>query len=212
MNKMNIEMLVLGEVSTNCYLVCNQDTKECIIIDPAAKADVIIKAVEELEVLPKAVLLTHGHYDHIGAAEEIKEHFHIKIYANELEQEVLESSYKNLSEIMGSRALSIQADEYLTDGQVLTIAGFQIRAISTPGHTKGGMCYNVLLKEEQAIFSGDTLFRESVGRFDFPTSDGDALFRSIKEKLLCLETELKVYPGHGPATSIGEEKSHFFLD
>ena len=80
MNKMNIEMLVLGEVSTNCYLVCNQDTKECIIIDPAAKADVIIKAVEELEVLPKAVLLTHGHYDHIGAAEEIKEHFHIKIY------------------------------------------------------------------------------------------------------------------------------------
>ncbi len=212
MNKMNIEMLVLGEVSTNCYLVCNQDTKECIIIDPAAKADVIIKAVEELEVLPKAVLLTHGHYDHIGAAKEIKEHFHIKIYANELEQEVLESSYKNLSEIMGSRALSIQADEYLTDGQVLTIAGFQIRAISTPGHTKGGMCYNVSLKEEQAIFSGDTLFRESVGRFDFPTSDGDALFRSIKEKLLCLETELKVYPGHGPATSIGEEKSHFFLD
>ena len=74
------------------------------------------------------------------------------------------------------------------------------------------MCYNVSLKEEQAIFSGDTLFRESVGRFDFPTSDGDALFRSIKEKLLCLETELKVYPGHGPATSIGEEKSHFFLD
>ncbi len=212
MNKMNIEMLVLGEVSTNCYLVCNQDTKECIIIDPAAKADIIIKAVEELEVLPKAVLLTHGHYDHIGAAKEIKEHFHIKIYANELEQEVLESSYKNLSEIMGSRTLSIQADEYLTDGQVLTIAGFQIRAISTPGHTKGGMCYNVSLKEEQAIFSGDTLFRESVGRFDFPTSDGDALFRSIKEKLLCLETELKVYPGHGPATSIGEEKSHFFLD
>ncbi|MDE7308522.1 MAG: MBL fold metallo-hydrolase [Lachnospiraceae bacterium] len=212
MNKMNIKMLVLGEVSTNCYLVCNQDTKECIIIDPAAKADVIIKAVEELEVLPKAVLLTHGHYDHIGAAEEIKEHFHIKIYANELEQEVLESSYKNLSEIMGSKTLSVQADEYLTDGQILTIAGFRIRAISTPGHTKGGMCYNVSLEEEQAIFSGDTLFRESVGRFDFPTSDGDALFRSIKEKILCLETELKVYPGHGPATSIGEEKSHFFLD
>lgn len=235
-DKMNVITLVLGPVSTNCYLVCNQHTKECIIIDPAAETNVIIKTAEELEVLPKAVFLTHGHYDHIGAAEEIKEHFHIKIYANELEQEVLVNSYKNLSEIMGNKVLSIQADEYLTDGQVLTIAGFRIRAISTPGHTRGGMCYHVSLgsvslgsvslenvpfnessinedssKKEEAVFSGDTLFRESVGRYDFPTSDGNALFRSIKEKLLCLEEGLKVYPGHGPATSIGEEKPHFFL-
>ena len=230
-DRMNIITLVLGPVSTNCYLVCNRGTNECIIIDPADEADAIIKAVEKFAVLPKAIFLTHGHYDHTGAVEEIKNHFHIKVYANELEQEVLINSYKNLSEIMGSKVLSIEADEYLTDGQPLTIAGFQITAISTPGHTKGGMCYKVSLEnvslenvslenvssnqasseKEEVLFSGDTLFRESVGRYDFPTSDGDALFRSIKEKLLCLEADLKVYPGHGPSTSIGEEKPHFFL-
>ncbi len=219
-DRMNIITLVLGPVSTNCYLVCNRGTNECIIIDPADEADAIIKAVEKFAVLPKAIFLTHGHYDHTGAVEEIKNHFHIKVYANELEQEVLINSYKNLSEIMGSKVLSLEADEYLTDGQLLTIAGFQITAISTPGHTKGGMCYKVSLEnvssnqasseKEEVLFSGDTLFRESVGRYDFPTSDGDALFRSIKEKLLCLEADLKVYPGHGPSTSIGEEK-HFFL-
>jgi len=213
MNKMEIKTLVLGEVSTNCYLVCNRETKECVIIDPAEQADIIIKAAAELGTAPKAVLLTHGHYDHIGAAEQVKEYFHIKIYANGLEQEVLNSPYKNLSEIMGRRELSIEADEYLADGQVLELAGFRIKALSTPGHTKGGMCYYFSLNggsmEEQAVFSGDTLFQGSVGRYDFPTSDGNALFQSIKEKLLCLEEGMKVYPGHGPATSIGEEKPHF---
>lgn len=209
MNKMDIKTMILGEISTNCYLVCNQDTKECVIIDPAEQADIIIKAAEELAVVPRAVLLTHGHYDHIGAAEELREYFDIKIYANELEREVLNSSYKNLSEIMGNCPLSIEADEYLTDGQELELAGFRIKAVSTPGHTKGGVCYIVSLSEEQAMFSGDTLFQGSVGRYDFPTSNGNALFQSIKEKLLCLEQEMKVYPGHGPATSIGEEKPYF---
>ena len=209
MNKMDIKTLVLGEISTNCYLVCNRDTKECVIIDPADEADVIKKAIEELSAAPKAVLLTHGHYDHIGAAEELKKYFNIKIYANELEQEVLNSSYKNLSEIMGSHALSIDADEYLTDGHVLELAGLRIKAVSTPGHTKGGVCYIISLAKEQAVFSGDTLFQGSVGRYDFPTSDGNALFQSIKEKLLCLDESMKVYPGHGPTTSIGEEKPHF---
>lgn len=209
MNKMYIKTMVLGEISTNCYLVCNRDTKECVIVDPADEADVIIKAAEELAMVPRAVLLTHGHYDHIGAAEELKKYFDIKIYANELEQEVLTDSFKNLSEIMGNQPLSIEADEYLTDGQVLELAGFRIKAVSTPGHTKGGVCYIVSLAGEQAVFSGDTLFQGSVGRYDFPTSNGNALYRSIKEKLLCLDERMEVYPGHGPATSIGEEKPYF---
>ena len=210
MNKINIKTLVLGEIGTNCYLVCNQDTKECVIIDPADEADSIEEAVKELAVVPRAVLLTHGHYDHIGAAEKIKKDFDIKIYANELEQEVLSDSYKNLSAVMGSRVMSIEADEALTDGQILELAGFRIRAVSTPGHTKGGMCYLFSLEGGQVLFSGDTLFQGSVGRYDFPTSDGKALFESIKKKLLCLEDDLLVCPGHGAVTSIGEEKPYFF--
>ncbi|MDY5578149.1 MAG: MBL fold metallo-hydrolase [Lachnospiraceae bacterium] len=207
MDKIKIRTLVLGSVQTNCYLVYRENKEEALIIDPAAGASVIEQAVDELHLKPQAILLTHGHFDHIGAAMEIKRHYGIKIYANELEKDVLNNSYHNLSELMTDRAFAIEADEYVGDGTVLSLGGFQICAISTPGHTKGGMCYLVSAEEESVLFSGDTLFAGSVGRYDFPTSSGTTLFASIRHKLMTLSDDLEVYPGHGMSTTIGRERA-----
>lgn len=209
MSEIKIKSLVLGPVSTNCYIVCNDQEKKCIIIDPADQAAAIIKTVESLNMTPEAILLTHGHFDHIGAAAEVKQHFGIKIYANELEKEVLTSSYNNLSNMMGGNPFILEADYNVRDGEKFEIAGFHIQAISTPGHTQGGMCYLVATDKERALFSGDTIFAGSVGRYDFPTSSGTTLFASIKKKLLQFEDDLAVYPGHGEETTIGDERPAF---
>jgi glyoxylase-like metal-dependent hydrolase (beta-lactamase superfamily II) len=111
--------------------------------------------------------------------------------------------------MMGENSFMIEADDYLKDGGKLAFAGFDIQAVSTPGHTQGGMCYLVKCGTEKALFSGDTLFEGSVGRYDFPTSSGTALFANIKNKLLKLEDNLMVYPGHGQATTIGDERPNF---
>ena len=180
-----------------------------MIIDPADQPDRIIAAINDELLEPVAVLLTHGHYDHIGAVEAVKRQFHVPVYAGSEEKEVLRNSYNNLSELMGEHPFIIDATDYLEDMQKLFLAGLNITALATPGHTKGGMSYLISCDGEQVLFSGDTLFQGSVGRYDFPTSNGRALFDSIKNKLLPLADDTPVFPGHGPATSIGEERTMF---
>ncbi len=209
MSKINIKTMVLGSVMTNCYIVYNEELKEAVIIDPADKAREIINALDSLELNPKAILLTHGHYDHVGAAMDLKRHYGISVYASELERDVLSSAHNNLSAYMGYTPIEMEADVYLKDGEELELTGFSVKAISTPGHTQGCMCYLFVKEQEQVLFSGDTLFEGSVGRYDFPTSSGRMLFASIKEKLLCFGDELLVYPGHGNFTTIGDERINF---
>ena len=209
MNQINISKLVLGPIRTNCYLVHKENTKECMIIDPADQADRIIAAINDELLEPVAVPLTHGHYDHIGAVEAVKRQFHVPVYAGSEEKEVLRNSYNNLSELMGEHPFIIDATDYLEDMQKLFLSGLNITALATPWHTKGGMSYLISCDGEQVLFSGDTLFQGSVGRYDFPTSNGRALFDSIKNKLLPLADDTPVFPGHGPATSIGEERTMF---
>jgi len=196
---------VLGSVGTNCYFIVNVSTLDTIIIDPADNPTKIESVVLENNLKPQAILLTHGHFDHILAANQIKEKFKISLIACEKEKSLIENSSLNLSSTYGAR-VELKDVEYVQDGTILDIAGFTIKVIHTPGHTEGSACY--YFSKEDVLISGDTLFLESVGRSDFPTGNSSQLIRSVKEKLFILPGNTIVYPGHGDATSIEYEKKN----
>ena len=205
MDKLTVENLVLGQLGTNGYLVMNRETGEMLVIDPAAEADRIQRKAEEMGGKPAAVFLTHGHYDHIGAVREICAAYQIPCWAMEAERELLASTDLNLSRMFG-HPMTLEPDENLRDGQELTMAGRKMLVLGTPGHTAGSASF--YFPEEGILFSGDTLFCGSVGRSDFPTGSASTLVRSIREKLLVLPEETRVFPGHESETTIGYEKRY----
>ena len=205
MDKLTVENLVLGQLGTNGYLVMNRETGEMLVIDPAAEADHIRRKAEEMRGKPAAVFLTHGHYDHIGAVREICAAYQIPCWAMEAERELLASTDLNLSRMFG-HPMTLEPDENLRDGQELTMAGRKMLVLGTPGHTAGSASF--YFPEEGILFSGDTLFCGSVGRSDFPTGSASTLVRSIREKLLVLPEETRVFPGHESETTIGYEKRY----
>ena len=148
---------------------------------------------------------THGHYDHIGAARQLAVKYGIKVYAGEHEKELLADAYKNLSAHMGAK-ITLEADVWIKDKQHINPAGIDIEVIHTPGHTSGGVSYYV--KDASVLFSGDTLFAESVGRTDFATGSFSDIVSSIKDKLFLLPDDTVVFPGHGESTSIAHEKKY----
>ena len=190
---MNIEikMMVLGPVQTNCFFLINEDTKELLIIDPADRAQGIIDWIQSEGLKPVAILLTHGHFDHIMAVEGLRKEYQIP--------------QLNVSTMMGAY-VSMKADELFADGDVLELAGMKLKVISTPGHTIGSVCFYI--EEEKMLISGDTLFEASVGRTDFPTGSSRQLIHSIKTRLFILPEDVNVFPGHGEVTSIAYEKTH----
>ena len=200
-----IDVRVLGMVATNCYLLCNTDTKECVLIDPADNAGKISEMIEQSGCTLKGILLTHGHFDHIMAADEVRDKYNVKVYASAEEKNTLSTPHINLGEAYGMN-LSVKADIWHNDGDVLNLAGFDIKAIHTPGHTVGGCCY--YFPYQNVVFSGDTLFCTSVGRTDFPKGSAAQIIRSIKEKLLPLPDETTVYTGHNDITTIGTERMY----
>ena len=149
--------------------------------------------------------MTHGHFDHIWGVEEIRELSGAKVYAYEKEKELCEDASLNVSKGAG-RACVVKADQYVKDGGEITEAGITCRLLATPGHTSGSCCY--YFEADKILLSGDTLFQESVGRTDLPTGSMGVLVRSVKEKLMPLPEEVKVYPGHGESTTIGYEKQY----
>ena len=184
----------------------NIETKEGFIVDPGDDALKISTNVSHMEMVPKAILLTHGHADHISAVTELKEKYNIPVYASEVEDRLLvDTRSQFISNVWQS--CSICADKYLKDGEKFTIAGMDIEFILTPGHTQGSGCY--YLADDEVLFSGDTLFHQSRGRTDFPGGSEAAIIRSIKEKLLVLPGETTVYPGHMDLTTIDSEKVYY---
>ena len=200
-----IRMMVLGPVQTNCFFLINEDTKEVLVIDPADHAQKIIEWMKSENLKPVAILLTHGHFDHIMGVEGIRKEYGIPVYASRDEVDVLAKPQLNVSTMMGAY-LSMKADELFCDGDVLELAGMKLKVISTPGHTIGSVCFYI--EEEKVLISGDTLFEASVGRTDFPTGSSRQLIESIKTRLFILPDDTSVFPGHGGTTSIGYEKIH----
>ena len=201
----NIRSLTVGIVATNCYLVWNKATREGVLIDPGDEAERICSAIAEERANLKAILLTHGHFDHILVAEELKEKYDVPLYASKEEKEMLGSSRWNLS----GREEGIEITDYipLEDGESIELLGKEWKVISTPGHTKGSVCYFVP-GDIPYLFSGDTLFYESYGRTDLYGGSEEAIKKSIKEKLFTLPDETLVYPGHEEATTIANEKQY----
>ena len=211
-----IENIVLGMCATNCYAVFDGGAKtpggyvddgqlkEAVIIDPAADAACIEAMIARYKLKPVAVLLTHGHFDHLSAADAVRRRYRIKVYAGNEERPVMNSSSYNLSLPFTGEGMTFEADEYFKPGKELDFAGFRIGTIPVPGHTIGSVCY--YFEEQKVLFSGDTLFAGSVGRSDFPTGNAGQLIRTIKSGLMSLPDDVKVYPGHGESTTIGCER------
>lgn len=217
MHKFKLKVLVLGMVQTNCYIISNEALKEAIVIDPADNADKIEQYLKSNDLVCKGILLTHGHFDHIMAAKDLALRTNTQIHAHEAEIALLGDCYLNASYDFMNRDFHLAPDIILKDNELLELIGLTIRVIHTPGHTAGGVCYymekglvpaSTDLEGKGTLFSGDTLFRESIGRTDLPTGNSSQLVASIKNKLMPLEDEVVVYPGHGSATTIGYERSN----
>lgn len=203
---MEIKRLVLGLVRTNCYIVYREDTKKAVIIDPAADSRRITEEISALGVTPEAILLTHGHFDHMLAAESLHNGYQIPICVTEEDAKLLEQPDLNCSERFLRMSYACVANEELKDGQTLRFLEGALRVICTPGHTAGSCCYYA--QEENILFSGDTLFQGSVGRTDLPTGGAAQLSKSIREKLFVLPKQTLVLSGHGEQTTIGEEMQY----
>lgn len=201
-----VSKLVLGRIGTNCYIVEDKNNKNGIIIDPAADAIDIMNYINQNNINIKGILLTHGHFDHILAADELRQQLGVQIYASEDEKELLSDAYMNCSKTMCHMEYTLVPDVLLKDNEIISIAGIRVKIIHTPGHTAGGVCYYFL--DNNILVSGDTLFKDSIGRADLPTSNGDLLIHSINEKLMILDENMIVLPGHGDSTTIGYEKKN----
>ncbi len=201
---LNVYPLVLGPVQTTCYVVSSQG--RAVIVDPAANATKIIQYLGTKKLIPEAILLTHGHFDHIGAVNELAAKYRLPIYAHKLEKEYFDQPEVNLSTMTYQPfVLSEDLDyHWLADGATLTCLDTQVKIFHVPGHTSGSLCYYFV--KDRMVFTGDTLFKQSIGRTDFIYGNHQQLVTGIRQKLLTLPDDTLVYPGHGDCTTVADEK------
>lgn len=199
---MIIKKLEVGPIMANCYVLGCEDTKEAVVIDPGDEADRILMTLSESNLRVKYIINTHGHFDHVGANKRMKEITGAELLIHAEDEPMLKDLH-GAAQAFGLRSEnSPPSDRHLAHGDELTFGNITLSVVHTPGHSRGGVC----LYTDGALFSGDTLFAGSIGRTDLPGGDYDTLITSIKEKLLAFDDKTIVYPGHGPETSILQER------
>jgi glyoxylase-like metal-dependent hydrolase (beta-lactamase superfamily II) len=204
---MMLETLAVGDYQSNCYIYASETGKKGVVIDPGDEADTIIGRIEKLGLAIPYIILTHGHPDHTAALKQVREATGAKIAVHAADVSVLKD--KLLHTMLGFRHTDIVPDILLSDGDIIRTDGLELKVIHTPGHTPGGIC----LAGEGSVFTGDTLFMTGIGRTDLPGGNAEKLLDSIHHRLLTLPDETVIYPGHGPASTIGEERrSNPFLN
>lgn len=199
---MKIVQLPLGPLGTNCYVLSEQE--ESLVIDPGGDSDQLIGYLTENKLKPSAILLTHAHFDHIGAVDDVRDHFDIPVYVHKEEEDWLSDPNQNGSAFfqMG-RIAARKAEHHFNIGE-MSIGSFQLEVRHTPGHSPGSV--SLVFREEDFVIAGDALFQRGIGRTDLPGGDMDTLVSSIRKELYTLPDSTRVYPGHGPTTTIREEK------
>ena len=200
---MKYETLVVGALETNCYLVYCPETRECAVVDPGAESEEIFRLIMKKGLKPIIVLNTHGHVDHVGANRDIKERFDVPLYIHSADSSMLEKSQDSELALFLEAKDSPAPDHLLKEGDKIRIGKSFLEVIHTPGHSPGSVSF----LGDGFILSGDTLFSGGVGRTDFPGGSWRELENSIKNKILTLPDETIILPGHGPSTTVGQEKS-----
>ncbi|HCC07189.1 MAG TPA: hypothetical protein DEP72_03350 [Clostridiales bacterium] len=200
----------VGQLRTNCYIIADEDTKECAVIDPGDDYEYIVDTLEKYNLKPTYILITHGHYDHIAEVNKIRDKYTAKVICHEEAVPFLDSEMLNGGFFSG-RSVSAINDQIVKEYDIIKLGNIDIKALHVPGHAPGSVCYYI--ESENIVFTGDTLFKDTIGITDiFPYGDHDLLVKNIKEKLITLPLSTIVYPGHGSYTTIESEvNNNYFL-
>ncbi len=198
---MIIRTVITGNIEENCHLIWNEN-KHCLVIDPGDDCSRILKVIEQHHLFVEKIILTHGHYDHVGAVNELKKATGAIVIAHEEEKELILNPDLSLARYISPDFSVPQVDSYVKDGDVISAGDLSFTVMHTPGHTQGGMC----LYGHGVLFSGDTIFYGTLGRWDFPTGNLSKLVHSITKRIFILPDDTVIYSGHGPATNVGAEK------
>lgn len=206
---MLFETVVVGDLDTNCYIIASERTSEAVIIDPGGDADLILDVVAANNLDVKYIILTHAHWDHFGSAKEVSEKTGAMIALHTIDKDGLNNPRVSLSFLLGEQEQRVTPDLELADKQIIKIGDLQAEIIHTPGHTSGSISVHIADK----IFTGDLLFYRSIGRTDFPGGSFEDLIKSVREKIFIYPDHVKIYPGHGPSTTVGDERNNnpFFI-
>ena len=199
------DVIVVGPFQVNCYLVWEDSTGEGVIIDPGDEADLIFQRAAGHDITPKAILLTHGHVDHIAAVGEVRQKYDIPLYVGREDASMLANPSSNASAYLSDPIVVPEPDVLLDDEQLISFGTLSFRVLATPGHTPGGVCF--FDESPGILYCGDTLFQMSIGRTDLPGGSTDQLLESINSKIMTLPDSVVCYPGHGPWTTVGAERN-----